>query len=138
MRQPLGLDLLRFPRIVQQAKVAPTPRYRSCEWASHRTRTMPALEPQWYCQLGFQLHDGVSPRLVLQVALLLVGCTISKYLWDAYSTGMPVILAVVPFVVVFYLFVDAARTAPTNHPDQTPTSTIPCSAGPPNSSPFRI
>jgi len=75
------------------------------------------------------------PRLILQVVLLLVGWAICRYLWDAYSTDTPVILVVVPFIVIFCLFVAVAWITPTNRPDQTPTSTIFRSVVPAISSP---
>ena len=62
--------------------------------------------------------------LTLQAALLLLGCALSRYLWDINVIVASVVLGVTSFGVIFYLFVVIAGTASESCPYQTPGSHI--------------
>ena len=62
--------------------------------------------------------------LMLQVALLLLGCALSRYLWEINVTIALVVLGVTSFGVIFYLFIVIAGTASENCPYQTPAAHI--------------
>ena len=63
-----------------------------------------------------------SLPLILQVALLLLGCALSLYLWEINSTITFVVLGVTSFGVLFYIFIALAATASASCPYQTPGS----------------
>jgi hypothetical protein len=63
-----------------------------------------------------------SLPLMLQAALLLLGCALSLYLWEINSTLASVVLGVTSFGVIFYLFVVVAATVSVSCPYQTPVS----------------
>jgi len=65
-----------------------------------------------------------SLSLMLQFALLLLGCALSLYLWDVHMTVASVVLGATLFGVVFYAFVIVAGTASVNCPYQTPGAHI--------------
>jgi hypothetical protein len=67
-------------------------------------------------------HVMESLPLMLQGALLLLGCALSRYMWDINVTVASVILAVTIFGVAFYLFVVIAGAASESCPYQTPGS----------------
>ena len=60
--------------------------------------------------------------LMLQVALLLLGCALSRYLWEINVTIASVLFGVTSFGVIFYLFVVVAGAASESCPYQTPGS----------------
>jgi len=60
--------------------------------------------------------------LMLQAALLLLGCALSRYLWEVNPTVASVILTVTAFGIFFYIFIIAAGAASENCPYQTPGS----------------
>ena len=59
---------------------------------------------------------------MLQAALLLLGCALSKYLWEVDTTVASVVLGVTSFGVLFYLFTVAAGSTSDSCPYQTPTT----------------
>ena len=65
-----------------------------------------------------------SLPLMLQVALLLLGCALSRYLWDTSITVASIVLGITSFGALFYAFIIVAGTAFDNCPYQTPASRI--------------
>ena len=65
-----------------------------------------------------------SLPLMLQIALLLLGCALSRYLWEINTTVASVLLGVTSFGVIFYIFIIAAGTASESCPYQTPGARI--------------
>ena len=63
-----------------------------------------------------------SLPLMLQIALLLLGCALSRYLWEINTTVASVVLGVTSFGITFYLFVVVAGAASETCPYQTPGS----------------
>ena len=60
--------------------------------------------------------------LMLQAALLLLGCALSRYLWEVNVTVASVILGVTSSGVILYIFIVTAGTASESCPYQTPGS----------------
>ena len=73
----------------------------------------------WYFE-----HVMESLPLMLQAALFLLGCALSRYLWEINTTVASVTLGATSFGVIFYLFIVAAGTASGSCPYQTPGSSI--------------
>jgi len=69
-------------------------------------------------------HILESLPLMLQAALLLLSCALSRYLWEINTTIALVIIAVTSFGFLFYLFIIAAGTASVTCPYQTPGASI--------------
>ena len=65
-----------------------------------------------------------SLPLMLQIALLLLVCALSKYLWGIDHTVAAVVLGVTAFGFLFYLFIVVAGAAYNSCPYQTPTTAI--------------
>jgi hypothetical protein len=65
-----------------------------------------------------------SLPLMLQVALLLLGCALSRYLWEISRTIASVVIGVTSFGLLFYLFILAVGTVWESCPYQTPGSTL--------------
>ena len=63
-----------------------------------------------------------SLPLMLQVALLLLGCALSRYLWEISRTIASVVIGVTSFGLLFYLFILVVGTAWESCPYQTPGS----------------
>ena len=63
-----------------------------------------------------------SLPLMLQAALLLLGCALSRYLWDISTIVASVVLGVTSFGAFFYLFIIIAGASSENCPYQTPGS----------------
>ena len=63
-----------------------------------------------------------SLPLMLQVALLLLGCALSRYLWEISITIASVVLGVTSFGVLFYIFIVVAGAVSEGCPYQTPGS----------------
>ena len=61
-----------------------------------------------------------SLPLMLQTALLLLGCALSRYLWEINTTVASVVLGVTSFGILFYLFIVVAGAAFVSCPYQTP------------------
>jgi hypothetical protein len=69
-------------------------------------------------------HVMESLPLMLQVALLLLGCALTRYLWEINLTVAAVILGATSFGVVFYIFIVVAGAASESCPYQTPGARI--------------
>ena len=67
-----------------------------------------------------------SLPLMLQVALLLLGCALSRYLWEISITIASVVLGVTSFGVLFYIFIVVAGAVSEGCPYQTPGSQAIC------------
>ena len=65
-----------------------------------------------------------SLPLMLQAALLLLGCALSKYLWEIDTTVASVVISLTSFGVLFYLFVVVAGASSTSCPYQTPAANV--------------
>ena len=52
-----------------------------------------------------------SLPLMLQVALLLLGCALSRYLWDSYTTVASVVLGVASLGILLYFLIVVAGSA---------------------------
>ena len=65
-----------------------------------------------------------SLPLILQFALLLLGCALSLYLWGINTTVASVVLGVTSFGATFYAFIVIAGAAFMNCPYQTPGAQI--------------
>ena len=63
-----------------------------------------------------------SLPLMLQVALLLLGCALSRYLWETSMTVASVVIGVTSFGLLLYLLILAVGTAWESCPYQTPGS----------------
>ena len=62
--------------------------------------------------------------LMLQAALLLLGCALCRYLWEINTTIASVVLGVTSFGVIFYISIVVAGTMSKSCPYQTPGSRI--------------
>ena len=69
-------------------------------------------------------HVIESLPLMLQLALLLLGCALSRYLWDVDTTVASVVLGATSFGVASYIFFVVAGTASSGCPYQTPGARI--------------
>ena len=69
-------------------------------------------------------HVMESLSVMLQIALLLLGCALSLYLWGIDVTIACVIIAVTALGVISYIFAVVAGTASTSCPYQTPGARI--------------
>jgi len=69
-------------------------------------------------------HVMEALPLMLQFALLLLGCALSLYLWGINTTVVSVILSVAVFGLIFYIFIVAAGAAFVSRPYQTPGAQI--------------
>ena len=65
-----------------------------------------------------------SLPLMLQFALLLLGCALCRYLWEIDTTVASVVLGVTSFGVASYIFFIVAGTASSSCPYQTPGANI--------------
>ena len=65
-----------------------------------------------------------SLPIMLQFALLLLGCALSRYLWDVQRTVSGVVVGITSLGVLFYISILAAGALYTNCPYQTPGSQI--------------
>ena len=69
-------------------------------------------------------HVLESLPLMLQIALLLLGYALSRYLWDINVTVASVVLGVTAFGVISYLFIVVAGTASESCPYPTPGACV--------------
>jgi hypothetical protein len=69
-------------------------------------------------------HVMEALPVILQFALLLLGCALSLYLWGIDRTVALVVLGATSFGVVFYAFIVVAGTASVSCPYQTPGAHI--------------
>ena len=65
-------------------------------------------------------HVMEALPVMLQAALLLLGCALSRYLWEVSITVASVVIAVTSFGMIFYVFIIVAGTASESCPYQTP------------------
>ena len=65
-----------------------------------------------------------SLPLMLQIALLLLGCALSLYLWGIDTVIASVVLGITSFGLAFYLFIIIAAVATESCPYQTPGSQL--------------
>jgi len=65
-------------------------------------------------------HVMDSLPLMLQIALLLLGCALSRYLWGINITVASVVIAVTLFGIIFYAFIVIAGAVFKSCPYQTP------------------
>ena len=63
-----------------------------------------------------------SLPLMLQAALLLLGCALSRYLWEINTTVASVALSITAFGLLFYVFIVIAGVVSENCPYQTPAA----------------
>ena len=84
------------------------------ERSQNRQRNLDAITT-WYFD-----HVMESLPLMLQAALLLFGCALSRYLWGINKTVASVILGTTSFGVAFYAFIIIAGAASASCPYQTP------------------
>jgi multisubunit Na+/H+ antiporter MnhC subunit len=86
-----------------------------------------------HCQNRQRQLDGIvvwyfdhvmgSLPLMLQAALLLFGCSLSRYLWDI-SIAVALVLGVTLFGLAFYLFIVVSGAVSGRCPNQTPGSRV--------------
>ena len=69
-------------------------------------------------------HVMESIPLMLQVALLLLGCALSRYLWEINTAVASVVVGVTSFGVLFYTFIIVAGAVSVSCPYQTPGAQI--------------
>lgn len=79
-------------------------------------------------------HDGIitwhfdhvieSLPLMLQFALLLLGCALSRYIWEINTTVASVVLGVTSFGVFCYVFIIVVGSGSVSCPYQTPGAQI--------------
>ncbi|KAF9642693.1 hypothetical protein BDM02DRAFT_1973732 [Thelephora ganbajun] len=69
-------------------------------------------------------HVMESLPVMLQIALLLLGCALSRYLWEIDTTVASVVIGVTSFGVLFYLFIVFAGAASDACPYQTPGANV--------------
>ena len=84
----------------------------------NRQRKLDGID-SWYFD-----HVMESLPLMLQAALLLLGCALSRYLWEINTTVASVVLGVTSFGVLSYLFIVVAGAAFVSCPYQTPGAHI--------------
>ena len=83
-----------------------------------RQRKLDGLQ-EWHFHLAIE-----SLPVMLQLALLLLGCALSQYLWTISRTVAGVIIAVTVLGVTLYVSLTLAATLYYNCPYQTPPSTL--------------
>jgi hypothetical protein len=88
------------------------------ERSQYRQRKLDGIV-KWYFD-----HVMESLPLMLQVALLLLGCALTRYLWEIDVTVASVVLAVTSFGLIFYIFVVVAGAISVICPYQTPGARI--------------
>jgi len=86
------------------------------ERSRYRQRKLDGIA-NWYFDYVME-----SLPLMLQGALLLLGCALSRYLWEYNTTVASVVVGVTSFGVLFYLFIVIAGVASVNCPYQTPAA----------------
>ena len=84
------------------------------ERSQNRQRKLDGIV-SWYFD-----HVMESLPLMLQVALLLLGCALSRYLWETNATIASVVLGVTSFGALFYLFIIFVGAVSMSCPYQTP------------------
>ena len=69
-------------------------------------------------------HVMESLPLMLQFALFLLGCALSRYLWEIDTTTASVVLGATLLGLIFYIFIVVAGTTSLGCPYQTPVAGI--------------
>ncbi|KAF9644098.1 hypothetical protein BDM02DRAFT_3272666 [Thelephora ganbajun] len=67
-----------------------------------------------------------SLPVMLQIALLLLGCALSRYLWEINTTVASVVIGMTSFGVLFYIFIVFAGTVSDSCLYQTPAANVIC------------
>jgi hypothetical protein len=88
------------------------------ERSQYRQRKLDGIV-KWYFDYVME-----SLPLMLQVALLLLGCALSRYLWEINVIVASVVLAVTSFGLIIYIFVVVAGAISVICPYQTPGARI--------------
>ena len=88
------------------------------ERSQNRQRKLDGLVT-WYFD-----HVMEALPVMLQIALLLLGSALSKYLWDINKIVASVVLSVTSFGFLFYILIVIAGAASSSCPYQTPTTKI--------------
>jgi hypothetical protein len=88
------------------------------ERSQNRQRKLDGIV-KWYFD-----HVMEALPLMLQIALLLLGCALSRYLWEINVTIASVVIGVTSIGVVLYIFVVVAGAASESCPYQTPGARI--------------
>ena len=88
----------------------------SIERSHNRQRKFDGIDT-WYFTHVMELLP-----LMLQAALLLLGCALSRYLWEVSIIVASVVLGVTSFGLLFYIFIIVAGVASESCPYQTPGS----------------
>ena len=88
------------------------------ERSQNRQRKLDGID-SWYFDHVMELLP-----LMLQAALLLLGCALSRYLWEIDTTVASVVLGVTSFGVLFYLFIVITGSVFVSCPYQTPGAHI--------------
>ena len=83
-----------------------------------RQRKLDGLE-RWYFRLVIE-----SLPVILQLALLLLGCALSRHLWTISRAVAGIIIAFTLFGIISYVFFTVAAALSYDCPYQTPPSTI--------------
>ena len=88
------------------------------ERSQNRQKKLDGIET-WYFDLVME-----SLPLMLQFALLLLGCALSRHIWGINTTVASVVIGVTSFGVACYAFILVAGTASTSCPYQTPGAQV--------------
>ena len=110
--------LLRLPDDAWQAVVEPL-RFDRNARDGDRAKPEPAAEAHRDCRMVFHYVIELLPS-ILQAALLLRGCVLSRYLWKANVTVASAVVGVTSFSVTCYLFIVIAGLPFESCPYQTP------------------
>ena len=120
--EPGRHPILSLPRDSRQAMAQPVHVRRRAR-VHDRTQPTPATEAEWDVSWYFNVATESLP-LILQLALLLLGCALSRYLWTIDCSTACVILAFTSLGMLFYLLILVAGSIYESCPYQTPCSQI--------------
>lgn len=84
----------------------------------HRQRKLDGMTT-WYFNVLME-----SLPFMLQVALLLLGCALSRYLWGLQRTVAGVVIGITSFGILLYLIIVVVGSLYTSCPYQTPASQV--------------
>ena len=93
------------------------------ERSQNRQRKLDGIH-KWYFETVME-----SMPVMLQAALLLLGCALSLYLWGIDTVIASVVLSITSFGALFYISITIAAVATKNCPYQTPVSRLLCYLG---------
>ena len=106
-------------------------RYASTEMRGSAIERSQNRQPKLDGIVGWYFdHVMESLPLMLQVALLLLGCALSRYLWEISITIASVVIGVTSLGLLLYLSIVVAGAVWESCPYQTPGSTFLCYLGP--------